>query len=77
MSKKARISFRCRRGMLELDALFERFLVNGFDQLSQQQVDIFERLLEEPDPVLLEWLTGLDRPKDEEVFAVVQKIIAK
>ena len=72
--QKARLSFRCRRGMLELDALFERFLLSGIDQLSADELKIFDHLLDEPDPVLLDWLTGVDRPQDEAINKVVQKI---
>ena len=31
---KSQIRWQCRRGMLELDFLFERFVNNHFDELS-------------------------------------------
>ncbi|MDQ2994312.1 MAG: succinate dehydrogenase assembly factor 2 [Pseudomonadota bacterium] len=70
----ARLQFRCRRGMLELDEIFERFLASGITQLNAEQLILFDRLLDEPDPVLLDWLTGRDRPTDEAIFTVVQQI---
>lgn len=57
-----RLRWKCRRGMLELDVLFERFLQQGYDQLSEAEQILFESLLEEPDPVLYNWLLGHDEP---------------
>lgn len=72
--QKARLQFQCRRGMLELDALFERFMQKGFDDLSDLEIEVFERLLAQPDPVLLAWLMGKERPVDEQEYAIVLKI---
>jgi antitoxin CptB len=56
---RSRLRYRCRRGMLELDALLERFLDSPrFSQLSQSQLQTFERFLEESDPQLFRWLMG-------------------
>jgi antitoxin CptB len=55
----ARLRYRCRRGMLELDALLTRFLSSPqFIQLSPVQRLAFEQLLEQPDPQLLSWFMG-------------------
>ena len=35
--EKARFSWHCRRGMLELDLILQRFLQNGIDQLNEQK----------------------------------------
>ena len=47
---------QCRRGMLELDVIFERFLKNQYHQLSKTQQQLFSRLLKEEDPTLFDWL---------------------
>lgn len=55
----ARLRYRCRRGMLELDALLARFIGStGFLQLNDGQRTTFAQLLEEPDPQLYRWLIG-------------------
>ena len=65
--EKARMLWRCRRGMLELDLLLERFMAEAYDDLTDVQLSTFKRLLEEPDPDLYAWLMGYDSPKDEEL----------
>jgi antitoxin CptB len=50
------LRWMCRRGMLELDLVLERFLTTQGDVLSAE-VDIQLRaLLEQKDPVLYQWL---------------------
>lgn len=41
-----RLLWRCRRGMLELDLVLERFLGENYAQLTAQQRQEFEALLE-------------------------------
>ncbi len=55
-----RILWRCRRGMKELDLLLERFAREHYDRAPEWRRRAFERLLELPDPVLVELL--LERP---------------
>ena len=47
---------QCRRGMLELDFIFQRFLDQQYDQLSESDKKLFSRLLNEEDPTLYDWL---------------------
>ena len=47
---------QCRRGMLELDFIFQRFLENHYEQLSLDQKALFSELLNEEDPTLYDWL---------------------
>jgi antitoxin CptB len=49
---------RARRGMLELDFIFERFINHHYDQLSENDKQLFMRLLNEEDPVLYDWLVS-------------------
>ena len=58
ITNDGRLRWKCRRGMLELDVLFERFLAQGYDQLNDAERGLFESLLEEPDPVIYNWLLG-------------------
>ncbi len=72
--RKAKINWNCRRGMLELDLIFERFFKNTFDTLSDDQVNVFERLLDQPDPDLYAWLMGYETPVDKELMNIVALI---
>lgn len=70
----ARLRWRCRRGMLELDLLLLGFLDRGHGQLSTVEQVAFERLLQLPDQELLDCLVGGQRPKDEALDHVVERI---
>ena len=72
---KARIRWACRRGMLELDVLFMPFVDEAWDNLTDQQKAIFERLLEGDDPELFAWFMGHEECKDEELNSMVQLIL--
>jgi len=52
------LRWRCRRGMLELDLLLNDYLDAKFEQLDQRQLELFEILLDYPDQVLLDLLLG-------------------
>ena len=69
--KKAKLTWHCRRGMLELDLIFQRFLANQVDALTDQQVEAFERLLTAQDPDLYAWLMGYEMPVDKESREIV------
>jgi antitoxin CptB len=70
----ARLRWRCRRGMLELDIALQRFLAEGYRGLSTVERSAFERLLATPDPELLGYLQGTQEPADRELQALVSKI---
>jgi antitoxin CptB len=52
----ARLRWRCRRGMLELDLVLAGFLAQGYLLLNDAQKQQFDRLLDETDPNLYDWL---------------------
>ncbi|MEO5344633.1 MAG: succinate dehydrogenase assembly factor 2 [Gammaproteobacteria bacterium SHHR-1] len=64
-SELARLRWQCRRGLLELDLLFESFLERGYAQLDAAQRDQFQRLLQQPDPDLQAWLLAQQAPSAE------------
>lgn len=72
--QKAKIRWYCRRGMLELDLLLNRFMETQFDGLSQVQVNAFEALLQCQDPELYAWLLGLEPPSNKEFMDIVDYI---
>jgi len=51
-----RIRWQCRRGLLELDLLLNRFLEQELPGLAPEQLQVFRELLDEPDTVLLAWV---------------------
>lgn len=71
---KSRLRWMCRRGMLELDVMFERFIENGYEQLSTHEREVFENLLDESDPQLFRWVLGFEVPDDQEFLSLMIKI---
>jgi len=69
--EKARLSWHCRRGMLELDLILQKFLEHGVEQLSVQEIKIFDSLLSHTDPELFSWLMGYEEPHDNELKEIV------
>ena len=73
---KSRLLWACRRGMLELDVLFQPFVVEKFDALNDEQKLTFQSLLTYGDPQLFSWFMGnkqCDDPKLSEMIALIRK----
>lgn len=70
---KNRLKWKCRRGVLELDTIFAAFYTQQLVTLTTQELDSFAALLDEEDPLLLDWLVykNIHPPKE------YQNIIAK
>ncbi|MDP3561475.1 MAG: succinate dehydrogenase assembly factor 2 [Legionellaceae bacterium] len=64
--KKSKLKWHCRRGMLELDLIFGRFLERRLNSMTEADYDGFERFLSHSDPDLYAWLMGYDVPSDLE-----------
>ena len=74
MNELARMRWKCRRGMLELDLLLKAFLEQGYQDLDDAGQQRFDAMLDYPDAVLLEWFMGRIRPTDKDVAQLVEKI---
>jgi antitoxin CptB len=72
---EARMRWRCRRGMKELDLLLERWLEAGWPRADAAGRRAFEWLLEQPDPDLADWLIGGARPADRSQAALLDDIV--
>lgn len=70
--QRARLRWRCRRGMLELDLLLTRFVEQHYETLEPAERIAFDRLLETPDPMLFAYLQGTEVPAPE-----LQHIVAR
>ena len=69
-----RLRWQCRRGMLELDVCFQRFLDQAFSQLSLEDQQCFVRLLEEEDQQLFFWITGRETPRDPAFARMIEQV---
>lgn len=70
-----RLQWRCRRGLLELDVLLERFLTRYYENLSASDQETFAALLERSDQDLIDWLL-VGKPAPSE-FAGLVEVIAR
>ncbi len=73
-SELKRLRWQCRRGMRELDLLLLQFIDSEGAELDAAKLQVFGRLLDCPDALLLEWLLGRQIPSDREVAQLVQRI---
>jgi antitoxin CptB len=76
MGHRDRLRWRCRRGLLELDLILQRFLERDFERLDDGQRNLFNELLDFPDPELLDWALGRSEPADPRLHGVVRLLRA-
>jgi len=69
-----RLRWQCRRGMLELDLLLNRFLDAGYAELSAAERANFNRLLGYQDQILYDWLMEQSVPAEPALRALVDRI---
>lgn len=70
----AKLRWRCRRGMLELDAILQPFFDRHFESLTPPQQKTFARLLECTDPELYNWFIGSETSDDSELRDLINLI---
>lgn len=58
-AEQRRLAWRCRRGMLELDIVLQRFVRDHFNGLTLAEMEQLDELLELPDNVFWELIQGL------------------
>lgn len=74
--EKNRLKQQCRRGMLELDLMLNRFLDDEYDDLNAEQQQSFKEFLTIEDPKMFGCLLKSE-PADKQFDEIVQLIINK
>ena len=69
-----RLKWRSRRGLLELDLVFERFWKAAGDELDDADAVALEKLLLLPDNDLLDLVMGRAQTRDEGLRDMVHKL---
>jgi antitoxin CptB len=72
----ARLRWRCRRGMRELDSLLLAFMDRSAATFTPAEIAMFEEFLELPDPTVHSYLLGRSAPPDAATAALVDRIRA-
>ena len=67
-----RLRWQCRRGLLELDLVLERFLEKHCEQLQGERMNAFRVLLAFPDSEILDLISERAECRDARVAEVVQ-----
>ncbi|MBK7903662.1 MAG: succinate dehydrogenase assembly factor 2 [Proteobacteria bacterium] len=67
----ARLRWRCRRGMRELDVMLARYLDRAWATASSNERDAFLQLVELQDPDLFGYLVGRATPAEESQRAII------
>ena len=73
----ARLRWRCRRGMRELDVVLTRYLERVWASASARERRAFAQLLDLQDPELFGYLVGRATPAEEcqrEVIACIRRL---
>ncbi|HMD59445.1 MAG TPA: succinate dehydrogenase assembly factor 2 [Steroidobacteraceae bacterium] len=73
---QARLRWRCRRGMKELDQLLLNYLQGRFAQADAAERETFAACLELPDPQLASWLLGRSTPEEPQFQQLMAHIRA-
>ncbi len=66
-----RARWRCRRGMLELDIILQRFMDAHYCQLSADELQQFDRLLILPDNDLWDLICARETLQEESLMPVL------
>lgn len=72
--RRARLRWRCRRGLRELDLLLAPFAERQLPVLAPDELDALDRLLSSADQDLQSWLLGRERPTDDTLAKLVEGI---
>ncbi len=75
-AEQRRLAWRCRRGMLELDIVLQRFVKENFNDLSLQEVEAFDGLLDLPDNAFWELIKTDSEQKDEALTSLIARLNA-
>ena len=71
-----KLRWRCRRGMRELDQLFERWLAHDYPLATDVERVVFLRLLDCEDDKLWRWFMGYEACPHAHAIPLMQKILA-
>ena len=72
MAEINRVRWQCRRGLLELDIVLNRFLDRHFETLSPQKRAVLSRLLDYPDNELWDLVSGKQPAPDADSAYIIR-----
>jgi antitoxin CptB len=72
---RAKILWRCRRGIRELDSVLKPFAEDCYDELSPLDKSWLQALLDYQDTQILDWILGREIPDEEGLQTLLDSII--
>jgi antitoxin CptB len=72
-----RLTWQCRRGMLELDVLFVPFMQEAFRDLAFEDQQRFVKLLDCEDQDLFVWFMQREEPQDEDLKRIIRIMLER
>ncbi|MCX7184025.1 MAG: succinate dehydrogenase assembly factor 2 [Nitrosospira sp.] len=76
MKELERARWRCRRGLLELDIVLQRFMDKHYQQLSETELQQLATLLDLSDNDLWDMITTRKEPEDASLWPVLRLLQA-
>lgn len=73
-NEQRRVIYQARRGLKELDFYIDPYVKTQYLTADADEQATFAKLLTYEDPDLLNYFTNQDRPEDDAVMALVNKI---
>ena len=74
MNEDARLRWRCRRGMRELDQLLGWYFEHRYAEADEADRAAFRMLLDAQDPDLWDWMSGRAKPARADWCRIVDEI---
>jgi antitoxin CptB len=74
MSELDRVRWHCRRGMLELDLILQRFTDRRLASLTPKELDLFEAVLDWEDDDLWQVVSGRREVDDDRLKPIIVMI---
>ena len=75
-NNRAKLLWRCRRGVRELDAILIPYGTERIKDLTQIQLYCLQSMLDQQDPDLLNWFFGYSKPLEPTLLSAVNDVIA-
>ncbi|PDH41784.1 MAG: hypothetical protein CNF00_03585 [Candidatus Thioglobus sp. MED-G25] len=72
---RAKILWRCRRGIRELDSVLKPFVEDCYDELSPLDKNLLQTLLGHQDTQILDWILGREIPDKKGLQTLLDSII--
>ena len=72
--EQRKVIYRARRGLKELDIYFDPYVKHQYLTAPADEQALFEELVEQEDPDLLDWFMEVSEPPRPEMKTLIQKL---